>query len=317
MDRRSLYALVLLGIVIVTVLKSTSDSPSTLNRNQRLAAELESLEEHESRFTWENDSVEMLEILLLDQPGRSLNIATFRKGDFSNSEPVELQYSCAVCLTGDEEALADSMARGLPDERTSAAKTLWLGNSRRHARAVIQYALENIDHSTSHADFKRSIEASLEPAAIRKELHTDYRWGVWLAGLRPHETLVPELLDALESRIDEQAGTIFALGKSRDARAFQPLVRLLKSSDDMTVGYAAKALADLQLEEAEKYLLEAVFIESAWAKANVCNALGRIGSRIALPALQELVDAPGSPGGAINVSRIAGEAIDQINVRHR
>jgi hypothetical protein len=227
--------------------------------------------------------------------------------EFSTSDPPELQFSDARFTDGREDRLGRALAAGSP-QRAAAALRLWRGHSRSHARAVVAFA------ATGPEPFKREVEAGLTPEAVLAEFRTgDYRWGAWLAGLRPHKDFVPVLLSALKDRPDALPETTLALGMSGDRTALAPLLDLLKTGGYRAAGDAAQALGYLGLPEAEPALIEALGGQG-WVQVRASTALAKVGTRAALPALKKLAADPGYTGG-LNVKGMAQAAVKAIEKR--
>ena len=124
-----------------------------------------------------------------------------------------------------------------------AARVLWRGHSRRHAREVLAYLAAQKDGDRSLAEVRKEVEADLRPEAIRAEIEKgDYRWGSWLAFLRPNKECVPALLEGLKGKPEWLAETTLALGGPRDPRALEALLALLKKGEYRSGGFTAQAL---------------------------------------------------------------------------
>jgi len=238
------------------------------------------------------------------------------KPAFFHSQPSELQFSCAVSLNAQEEALARMLSKGSVEERCAAAGDLWNGHSGRYAGRVVEFTMESASESDPMAALKRSVDDSLKPEVIIRELRKgDNLWGLWLACLRPHETLVPELLAELNKKQLNRPAVILALGKSGDQRALQPLLLLLEDSDYRLPGDAANALGYMAFPEVELKLMEALSRDNPWLKVNACSALGKVGSRRALPTLQRIANDK-KYTGALSVRSTAASAIVAITKRN-
>jgi HEAT repeat protein len=231
--------------------------------------------------------------------------------------PYELQLSDSNWVDGVEEDCAKALAGNGKISRLIAAKALWYGHSRVHAAAVIKFVGEPpTEEKESFDAFKREVDDSLRPGAILRELQDgDYKWGAWLAFLRPHADLVPELLKALKEKKDHVRETSLALGKSRDDRALAPLVELLKTGDYFGAASAARALGYFGGPKVEQPLIEALAAGSAVRKMTACEALGRVGTRAAIPPLEKLA-ADKTYTGVINLRIAATQALEQIRSRH-
>jgi hypothetical protein len=238
------------------------------------------------------------------------------KPTFFYSRPSELQFSCAVSLNAQEEALVSKLSMGSIEERCAAARDLWKGHSCRYAGRVVEFTIDSASESAPMAALKRFVDESLKPEAILSEIREDNNlWGLWLACLRPHETLVPELLAELSKEPLNRPAVILALGKSGDKRALQPLLLLLEESDYRLPGDAANALGYMAFPEAEQKLIEALSTDNPWLKVNACSALGKIGSRLALPALHRIA-ADKRYTGAMSARSTASSAILAITKRN-
>lgn len=236
---------------------------------------------------------------------------------FSSSLPQELQFSDGIGLAAEEEALASTLAGGDPASRVAAARELWHGHSRRHARAVLKFVLGEPPKEETFAALKQDVQNGLQPQAILHELRDgDYWWGAWLAFVRPHKDLVPELMAGLKGKPASLPETILALGKSGDPRALKPLLSLLKCDDYRTTGDAAQALGYLGAPEAEPKLVEALSRDWPWLQVKACGALAEIGTRRAIPALERLAK-DDRYTGVLNVRGMAKHAIESIGKREK
>jgi len=251
---------------------------------------------------------------IADAPGR---IADIRAGAFSRSLPPELRFSDALSLDGDEEKLAKALAAKEPEGRLVAARALWHGRSRRHASKVLKYLADPPPGGQGYRDFQRKVDASFQPKSILRELSGgDYRWGAWLAFLRPHEDLVPVLLAGLKDKPEMLPETMLALGNSGDPRVIEPLRGLLGSKDYQTAGDAARALGYLGRADVEPELIDALAADNGWLQVQACGALAKMGTRRALPALEKLAkDARYT--GALNIKGMARFAADSIKKREK
>ncbi len=243
--------------------------------------------------------------------------------------PPELQFSCARVSDSDEEKLGELLAKGEPPQQLAAARELWQGHNRRQASDVLKYLAGPPPGGAGFRKLQREADAALRPQAILRELSDgDYLWGTWLAFLRPHEELVPTLLAGLKDKPLRPIGlrgkgkseyfseTTLALGNSGDARALGPLLELLKSDDYQIAGDAAGALGYLGHAESEANLIAALAAGNGWRQVKACGALGKLGTREALPALEKLAKDKGYTG-ALNVRGMAAYAIEQIAKREQ
>jgi hypothetical protein len=238
-------------------------------------------------------------------------------GSYGHVKPQELQFSDAIGLDPYEEAWGDLLEKSEPKVQVVAGRVLWQKHSRRFSIDVLQiFGMESIKTEGARA-LQRIIEKSLLPENILDEIEEgDYRWGSWLAYLRPHSSFVPTLLDNLKKKPDLLPETILALGKSRDRRAFDPLSNQLKADDYVTTGFAAVALGYLGLPEAEPLLIDALLSENTWLQVKACRALSMIGTRKSLPALEQLAK-DDCFKGIMNVRGMARLAADSIEDRER
>jgi HEAT repeat protein len=239
----------------------------------------------------------------------------FGRDDFSDLVPQELQFSDGV--TGDPSAdrHAAVLATGDPADRLAAAEALWRGRSRPHAAAVVEYLTGAAAEREDHAELRREVADALRPESILRELKAgDYRWGAWLAFLRPHPSLVPALLAGLEDHARDLPATILALGKSRDPRALASLLELLGRKDYQTPGHAARALGYFGGPKVERPLIKALAADNGWRAVNACLALAKVGGPEAIPALEKLAN-DRRFWGALNVRGCARRAVEQITAR--
>lgn len=229
--------------------------------------------------------------------------------------PDELQFGCVRRSNKTEHLLSQALLHGTLEVRLDAAQQLWRGHSRYFAGYVLEYVFEQkyLENST----FRDEVAAALLSSALTKEItEGDCEWGAWLAGLRPHADVVPVLIECLKTKpTAHHAGIMFALGKSRDERAFGPLLDILQKDDYAYSGYAAQALGNLGRLEAEAPLIAVVERGRAFPVLHASLALGKIGSRNALPCLTDLVETGRLDGGALNVRGCAQRAIEQIEAR--
>jgi len=228
-------------------------------------------------------------------------------------EPSELQFSCAGVISPAEERAADLLHQGARGERIDAATRLWEGRSRYYANDVIAFVEQQPGDEESYRRLRAKIEGSLSLEGIRKELRDAHQeWGIWLAFLRPHKDLVPDLLECLAAGKHKQ-DAMLALGKSQDERAFEPLLAILKEGDYQMSGFAASALGYLGDERAEPALIEALSYR-AWPQVNACEALAKIGSVAAVPELERLA-ADNRYRGALSIQETADSALKAIQQR--
>jgi hypothetical protein len=228
--------------------------------------------------------------------------------------PGELQYSCAAISDPREERLASELRAEGTAKQAVAVRLLWRGHSRHNAEKVLS-VVANASFRQTQIDLCREIEASIEPAAVLRELQLgDYRWATWLAGLKPHSDFVTPLLSGISQRPDCLPDTIVALGKSRDPRALEPLLTLLRGEDTVTAGFAAHALGDLRRHEAGTALLEALRSGDGWIKVNACSALGKLGTTRAIPELEHIA-ADERYTGALDIRGSARRALAAIRER--
>lgn len=233
------------------------------------------------------------------------------------SAPDELQLGDHGTTDSREDELAGTIAKGRPADRVAAARALWAGHSRRHARTVLAFVAGDPPNADGFAALKRDVEADVRPEAVLRELRKeDYRWAAWLAFLRPDTALVLDLLAGLRDRPEHRTETVLALGASRDRRALAPLLGLLKGGDYRATSEAAQALGYLGLPDAEPDLLRVVEKNPGLPSLEACLALGRVGTKKSLPALERLASYKGYTG-ALNVRGVARRAIAAIEKRER
>jgi len=265
--------------------------------------------------------------------------------------PGELRYSCAVRIDGHEEAWARLLDSDDVELRAIAARTLWEHHSRRHTVKVIEAVSASVPGAGALAEAQSLVENGLRPESILAELtEGDFKWGAWLAGLRPHPTLVPAIIARVERRpaepdqtaqgterrlpfgmtrrsltefldTEEKAAAVLALGKSGDGRAIAPLTELLISDDYRLPGDAARALSELADSRdlvtaitvaAEAHLIDLLAGKGQWVQRRACMALAKVGTARAIPALEGLA---GEPIGICNAPGAARDAIRQIVAR--
>ncbi len=224
--------------------------------------------------------------------------AEWRYSDASGGPPTEI-----------EDALGKILA-GSGSENREAAALLWRNRSFVHAKAVIELAEKN------GGALGTEVTAGLKPEALQRELESaDPSWGLWLAYLRPQAELVDALLVKARTPGHFQTGAVLALGKTGDRRALEPLLALLRGEDRIQNGFAAEALGDLGLADAEKDLIAALADrDQGWLQVNACVALGKIGTKAALPALRQ-VTGDRRPTGALDTKGCAFRAIRAIEAR--
>jgi hypothetical protein len=240
-----------------------------------------------------------------------------KTGAFTEVLPDELQFSDAIAFHEAEAALAKKLAVGDSTEQLSAARALWEGHSRKSATNVLRFVVGPPLGGDAFRAFQREVDAALQPDAILRELTAgDYRWGTWLAFLRPQKELVSTLLAGLKDRPRWHPETVLALGNSGDPRALEPLVTLLSNADYRTPGDAAQALGYLGLPEAEPSLVAALANENPWLRVKACDALAKIGTQEAVPALERLAK-DNRYTGLLDVKGTAEFAIESITKRRR
>lgn len=229
--------------------------------------------------------------------------------------PPELQFSCARLSDDMEDDLAKMLADGKPAHQLAAARELWERRSRRQAANVIKYLSGSPPGGEEFRRLQREVHHSLQPVAILHEMERgEYGWGAWLAFLRPHADLVPALLAAIDGQPKWKPETLLALGNSGDARALEPLLKALKSTDYQTSGHAANALRYFGSRSVEPQLIEALAEGNTWRQVNAIGALRELGSRHAIPAL-EVLASDNRFTGVFNLKRASQSAIDRINQR--
>lgn len=236
----------------------------------------------------------------------------------SHSTPKILQFSCAVMIDPYEFELAQHLWDSDESLQLVAAKKLWQSHCRIHAESVLKFIENSKSQSPAFRDFRRAVEVSLQTESIIIELKEgDYKWGAWLAYLRPHESLVPVLLEILKNdqQKAELAATLIALGKSNDRRAIQPLIQILESDNghDSWAAATAIGLFEVEVPGLEDHLLKCLQSDGGLTAAKVCNLLGKIGTEKSLPRLKEL--AAIKHQGAVDVDGVAQDAIEKINLR--
>ena len=241
-------------------------------------------------------------------------------GDFPISFPTPkiLQFSCAVMISPRAQKLAWQLENAKGPSQLGAAKELWRGHCRPHAEAVLKFLEDSKSQSPDFRDFRREVEISLQPESILNELKEgDFKWGAWLAYLRPHKSLVPVLLEALKNdpKKVKLAETLVALGKSNDKRAIEPLIQFLMSDGyyDSWAAATAIGLVEIEVPGLEDQLLACLPKKRGLAAAEVCDVLGKIGTKKSLPKLQEI--AAIKYEGVIDVAGAAKRAIEKINQR--
>ncbi len=237
-------------------------------------------------------------------------------GEFARfgEDPDELRFSDAGSGNTDESAFAEQLTKGDSAEKLAAARALWRGHSRKYASEVLKYLAGPPPGGNDFRAFQRKVEAELRPEAVLRELKEgDYLWGTWLAFLRPHKDYIPLLLDGLKTKLERQPETVLALGNSGDARALEPLLRILKSGKYRESGDAARAIGYLGDPKAEPELIKALS-RDGWPQLNASLALAKFGSAKAIPALEKVANYKGYTG-AINTRGVARHAIVRIERR--
>lgn len=255
-------------------------------------------------------TVAQLDLLerVLDQDSRQLF-------DQFSDDPPELQFSCAVSASSGEESWATLLKEGDARTQNLSARVLWQRHSRRHAKAVIEFVDNTEADQETVRPLRIAIDTSFQPNNIRRELeHGDYRWGCWLAFLRPNRDLVPSLLDGLKTKAEFLPETLLALGNSKDPRAYEPLLELIKTADTRNAGDAAGALGLLGNPNAEPHLIQALSSENGWLRVKACRALSFVGTRNSIPELTRLANNDRYTG-ALAIRRVARYAIDRIAER--
>lgn len=262
----------------------------------------------------------LVSVLLAAQlPAAGHSVQSVAPGVFLYLSPPELRFSCAGSADSAEEKyskeLADEKTR--PDKRFNAALMLWRGRSRRTAADVIKYVARTSPDDELFREFKQEVEASVRPEAIARELQEgDYLWATWLAFLHPHKDLVPALLEGLKDKPDMMSETMLSLGNSGDPRALEPLLELLGNKDYRIAGDAAQALGYLGYPNAEPKLIEALAGDNAWRQVNACSALAKLGTQLAVPALEKLAK-DDSYIGLLNIKGVAEDALQRIEKRKK
>jgi hypothetical protein len=241
----------------------------------------------------------------------------FGEGDYART-PDELQFSCARGINPEEELEAKRLAdtNELVSVRTLAAKRLWKGKSRAYAADVIAYlARPRPGGGQEFRDLAKTVADDLTSASIIEEIgHGEFEWGAWLAFLRPHPDVVPLLIAHLDTDEKSLPEVFLAIGASGDKRALPLLLEHLQTGGYMERGFAAQGLAYFGDPDTEVALIEALRkSEGVWATAEICGALGAIGSGHALKPLREVAQSRG--GGAISAPAAASHAIRKIESR--
>jgi hypothetical protein len=236
---------------------------------------------------------------------------------FIGGNPPELQFSDAMGLDPYEEAWGDLVQKGDLEVQVFAARVLWQKHSRRYSRDTLKVLTGEAAKTREGENLRQIIENSFKAENIRRELQNgDYKWGTWLASLRPHASLVPMLLENLKKNQEPLPETIFALGQSRDKRAYEPLTHLLNADDYVTKGFAAAALGHFGNPDAEPLLIQALSSSHYWVRVKACRALSMIGTRRAVPALERLAKDDRFTGVS-NVQGMAQYALDSIKEREK
>ena len=246
-------------------------------------------------------------------------------GRFVANKPTELNTSDASIGDG----LASDLARRMRDDklpvadRADAARSLWYGQSRPDAAAVLQFVAGPPLGGDDFRALQRDVEAALKPAAVLEHINArsglggrslSADWGYWLAYLRPQPEYVPVLLDVMKDKAGPSAGAILALGNSGDPRALPPLLELVKSGGGYDPCHAARALRYLGRPEAEPTLIAALTSDTMLLRACAALTLAQIGTTAALPALERNA-ADKRYTGAIAVQSSAEYAVGQIKAR--
>ncbi len=235
-------------------------------------------------------------------------------GILRGQSPNELLIPHTYSDSNDVEGrLAQFLLHGSsPVIKLDAAAILWRGHSRYHAALVLR-SLPQL--AEADPNFAIQVEDDLWPGSIEREIREgDRAWGIWLASLRPHADLVPILIECLKGKPQHRPGIIHALGKSRDERAFGPLLHTLVYDTNEHGGFAALALGELGRPEAEAFLLQALYRHDSWFEMNACRALGKVGTRNAVDRMLELSDPERHPDASV-VRYHAQQAIKQIEAR--
>ncbi|MBE7467159.1 MAG: HEAT repeat domain-containing protein [Planctomycetes bacterium] len=234
---------------------------------------------------------------------------------FHLSVPSELRFSCVDFSFGEEEEYFRTLNEGDPHEQLEAARLLWSNHSRKYAVAVLKFVAGPPPGGEGYRAFAVEVEAALKPHAILHELkHGHYRWGAWLAFLRPHREFVPLLIANLKEKPEDLPETMLALGQSGDPAARQPLLQLLKSPEYRIAGDAAQALGYLGGPDVEAALIDALAAGNGWRTVQSCAALAKLGTPQALPALEKLAKSD-KYTGALAIKRMAQVAVDRIRKR--
>ena len=232
-----------------------------------------------------------------------------------SSEPDEFHFSDGRGMWGSESGWHDLFLKGDLPLRITAATVLWQKHSGYFTRDVLRFLEEEQSDREEMKSLRQMVEASFQPDNILKELRDgDYLWGTWLAYLRPHERFVEPLLSNLDTKPKHLSETVLALGRTRDRRALEPLSKVLKSSEDISAGFAAMSLGHLGFSDAEPLLIEELSADSGWRQVNACQGLAMIGTPRALPALDRLAK-DDRYTGALSIRGTAQSAIDAINDR--
>ena len=190
-----------------------------------------------------------------------------REGAFTRLVPSELQFSCMVGGDGNESDCLKILldAEREPAERLAAARALWRGRSRPNASEVLKFLAGPPAGGDAYRAFQREVEASLQPAAVLRELKEgDHLWGA-LAGVPTSAQGSGACsVDGAQDKPKEQHATMLALGNSGDPRALEPLLARLADKDHAVRGYAAQALGYLGGPGVEAKLIEALSADYSW-----------------------------------------------------
>jgi hypothetical protein len=182
--------------------------------------------------------------------------------------------------------------------KAAMAQSLWDEYSEEYAQQIIELTGKLSGDSNDVIDLKENVAADLKPERILKELqkkdNEHLAWWVWLAVLRPHVSFKPVILELAETEYPLPE-TVYALWQSRDPRALPVMLTILKNKqnlDDCLCCIAAEAIGDLGDASVEPQLLDALQGNpSKNPKAKICEALGKIGTKKSLPALQKIATA--------------------------
>lgn len=222
------------------------------------------------------------------------------------AEPMELQFGCVRRFDAAEDAWAELLDREDGRARAFAARVLWEHRARQHALRIFQLSRSD----PALATLRKLIDRETSPKRIVEFIvGKDPDWGLWLARVRPHPSLIPSLIDGLPD-----PAAMYALGISRDPRAKEPLVREALAGGYRSSGDAAKALGLLGDPSVEPVLIELLGRESGWGVVNAAMALEKIGTVAAIPALRRHAES-NAYTGALSIRRSAQAAIKAIEAR--